>query len=98
MALWQEIRAIEDPEVRRGLLARIAKTMAGMYAKDIDGATTAGRRSRVFAICLGEYPAARSSRDLRVIEPGSPTMSTTSRVAGTVIHFSSTSSLAMGAA
>lgn len=25
-------------------------------------AATAGRRSRVFAICLGEYPAARSSR------------------------------------
>ena len=33
LALWKEIRAIEDPEVRRGLLQRIAKTMAGMYAR-----------------------------------------------------------------
>lgn len=52
MALWQEVRAIEDPEVRRGLLARIAKTMAGMYGPEVKGATTAERMeavSRIFS-------------------------------------------------
>jgi predicted ArsR family transcriptional regulator len=51
MALWQEVRAIEDPEVRRGLLQRIAKTMAKMYGEQITGSTTAERMhsvSRVF--------------------------------------------------
>ena len=37
---------------------------AGLPARPMrtSGAATAGRRSRVFAICLGEYPQARSSR------------------------------------
>lgn len=39
VALWQEIRAIRDPEVRRGLLQRVAKRMAVMYADTIDGKT-----------------------------------------------------------
>ncbi|MEX0939109.1 MAG: winged helix-turn-helix transcriptional regulator [Pirellulales bacterium] len=37
MTLWEEIRAIEDPEVRRGLLARIAEHMARAYAGQISG-------------------------------------------------------------
>jgi len=52
LALWQEIRAIEDPEVRRGLLARIARTLASMYQGQIEGQTTAERMqsvSRLFA-------------------------------------------------
>jgi predicted ArsR family transcriptional regulator len=52
LALWKEIRAIEDPEVRRGLLQRIAKTMAGMYGDQVSGTTTAERMrsvSQVFA-------------------------------------------------
>ena len=52
LALWQEVRGIEDPEVRRGLLQRIAKTMAKMYGTQVTGATTADRMqavSRVFA-------------------------------------------------
>jgi DeoR family suf operon transcriptional repressor len=52
LALWKEIRAIEDPEVRRGLLTRIAKTMASMYAGQVSGSTTADRMrsvSQVFA-------------------------------------------------
>lgn len=51
LALWHEVRAIEDPEVRRGLLQRIAKTMAQMYGEQITGETTAERMhavSRVF--------------------------------------------------
>ena len=52
LALWQEIRAIEDPEVRRGLLARVAKTMARMYTDQVSGSNTAERMrsvSRLFA-------------------------------------------------
>ena len=52
LALWNEIRAIKDPEVRRGLLQRVAKAMAGMYAGQVAGTTTAERMqsvSRVFA-------------------------------------------------
>jgi predicted ArsR family transcriptional regulator len=52
VALWNEIRSIEDPEVRRGLLQRVAKTMARMYGDQIHGTTTAERMasiSRVFA-------------------------------------------------
>ena len=39
VALWQEIRAIRDPEVRRGLLQRVAKRMAVMYADTVEGKT-----------------------------------------------------------
>ncbi len=52
MALWNEVRSIEDSEVRRGLLQRIAKTLAGMYGQQVTGATTAERMrsvSRLFA-------------------------------------------------
>ncbi|MEX2113762.1 MAG: winged helix-turn-helix transcriptional regulator [Pirellulales bacterium] len=52
VALWNEVRAIEDAEVRRGLLQRIAKSLAGMYGQRVSGATTAERMrsvSRLFA-------------------------------------------------
>jgi len=52
LALWQEIRAVKDPEVRRGLLQRIARTMAGMYGSQVRGDTTAEKMravSRLFA-------------------------------------------------
>jgi predicted ArsR family transcriptional regulator len=52
LALWKEIRAIEDPEVRRGLLQRIAKTMAQMYGDQVSGSTAAERMrsiSRIFS-------------------------------------------------
>ena len=41
IALWQEIRGIEDPEVRRGLLRRIASRMAEMYGERIAGTSVA---------------------------------------------------------
>jgi predicted ArsR family transcriptional regulator len=37
LALWQEVRAIKDPQVRGGLLKRLAKTLAGMYGGRLDG-------------------------------------------------------------
>jgi predicted ArsR family transcriptional regulator len=37
VALWQEIRGIEDLQVRKGLLQRVAKRLAVMYADKFDG-------------------------------------------------------------
>lgn len=37
MTLWQEIRAIDDPAVRRGLLRRVATSMAEKYAGQVKG-------------------------------------------------------------
>ena len=39
MALWQEVRAIKDPEVRTGLLQRIARRLADQYADRVTGET-----------------------------------------------------------
>lgn len=39
VALWEEIRAIKDPEVRKGLLTRISKRLADQYAEEITGDT-----------------------------------------------------------
>ena len=39
IALWQEIRAISDPEVRRGLIQRVSKRMASLYTEQITGDT-----------------------------------------------------------
>lgn len=47
IALWEEVRAIKDSEVRRGLLARISKRLAQDYAGEIEGSTTAERMQSV---------------------------------------------------
>ena len=39
MVLWDEIRSVADPNVRRGLLERLAKRMAAGYAGEIQGDT-----------------------------------------------------------
>lgn len=39
LVLWDELRSVKDPEVRRGLLARVAKSLAGMYAGRVEGET-----------------------------------------------------------
>src|SRR5258708_39285337 len=41
--LWEQIRSVKDPEVRRGLLQRIAEAMANLYRGRVRGATTAAR-------------------------------------------------------
>jgi DeoR family suf operon transcriptional repressor len=41
MVLWQEVREIKDPEVRRGLLTRLSKRLAELYAAKIRGNSTA---------------------------------------------------------
>lgn len=37
IALWMELRSIKDPEVRRGLLQRLSRRLAEMYADQIEG-------------------------------------------------------------
>lgn len=39
IALWQEVCGIQDPEIRRGLLGRLAKRLALMYADKVQGHT-----------------------------------------------------------
>jgi predicted ArsR family transcriptional regulator len=50
IALWREIRAVKDAETRRGLLERIAKTMARLYDQSIHGNSTAERMQSVSAL------------------------------------------------
>jgi predicted ArsR family transcriptional regulator len=40
ISLWQEIRAVPDPEFRRGLLKRIARRLTDQYAAQVRGETT----------------------------------------------------------
>lgn len=50
--LWEQIRTVTDPEVRRGLLQRIAGGMAQLYAGQVQGVTTSDRMEslqRLFA-------------------------------------------------
>ena len=54
MVLWQEIRSISEPSVRRGLIARLAKRMAGLYADRIAGRNRAGRGCSAVAEVFGE--------------------------------------------
>jgi DeoR family suf operon transcriptional repressor len=67
IALWHEVRAIEDPDVRRGLLQRLAHRMADMYGTQIQGQTLIermesaaklfGERDVPFEVdCSGELP------------------------------------------
>jgi len=47
LVLWQEIRSISEPAVRRGLIARLAKRMAGVYADRVQGDTVPARMQAV---------------------------------------------------
>jgi predicted ArsR family transcriptional regulator len=47
LALWHEVRMIKDPEVRNGLLQRIAKTVASLYGGRLQGGNTAERMQGV---------------------------------------------------
>jgi predicted ArsR family transcriptional regulator len=41
--LWDEIRSVKDPEIRRGLFQRLAGAMARFYSGRIKGSTTSAR-------------------------------------------------------
>ena len=45
--LGNEIRAVKDPQVRRGLLQRISKRMASMYSQFVRGGTTTERMESI---------------------------------------------------
>ena len=56
IALWDEIRSIEDPEVRRGLLQRLSSRLAEVYANEIEacgGGSELEPRMRAVAELLG---------------------------------------------
>ncbi len=48
--LWEEIRGIDSPEVRRGLLKRIATRLAETYANKVSGATPDERLASLAAL------------------------------------------------
>ncbi len=50
VALWDEIREIKDPEVRRGLLQRISSRLAAVYAGRVGGSTLEQRLESLAAV------------------------------------------------
>jgi predicted ArsR family transcriptional regulator len=50
VALWQEVRAVKDSEVRNGLLQRVAKSVADMYAERVTASAPAERMEQVAAL------------------------------------------------
>ena len=53
IALWEEVRQIEDADVRRGLLQRLSQRLAGFYRDQIEG-TTVVERLQAVAELFGE--------------------------------------------
>jgi predicted ArsR family transcriptional regulator len=47
LVLWREIRGVQAPDVRRGLLTRIGSAMAGAYRDRVTGATPQARLEHV---------------------------------------------------
>lgn len=47
MALWEEIRSIRDVEVRRGLLDRISRRLAEIYAGRIEGNSVEEKMAKI---------------------------------------------------
>ena len=47
LALWQEVRAIRDPEVRRGLFVRLADSLAQAYRPRVNGDSLDSRLEQV---------------------------------------------------
>jgi DeoR family transcriptional regulator, suf operon transcriptional repressor len=45
IVLWQEIKSVEDPNVRRGLLKRVADRMVTRYREEVTGDTLQDRMS-----------------------------------------------------
>lgn len=48
--LWQEVRAIDDPAVRVGLIKRVAEKLADRYADHVDGPDLAARMKSLMAL------------------------------------------------
>lgn len=64
LALWSEVRSIEDKEVRRGLLQRLASRMAELYAHRINGKNLENRMREVASFFVSrEVPFEVDSQD-----------------------------------
>jgi DeoR family suf operon transcriptional repressor len=51
--LWEEIKSVDDPAIRRGLLQRIASRFVERYRNDVAGETL-GERMKALANVMGE--------------------------------------------
>ncbi len=47
LALWDEIRSIDDPAIRRGLMQRLSHRLAGMVSAQVNDEALAGRMEQV---------------------------------------------------
>jgi len=47
VVLWNEIRSVREPAVRRGLISRIGSAMAGMYRNEVSGDTPGQRLEQI---------------------------------------------------
>jgi DeoR family transcriptional regulator, suf operon transcriptional repressor len=64
MALWTEIQKIDDPELRREALRRIARALATSYAGQVQGATVEERmRSVADLLAKRRIPASVETSD-----------------------------------
>ena len=70
IALWEEVRLISDPEVRQGLVRRLAARMAAKYSDDVHGLTKLDRmRSLSELLSKREIPlSVDESGDLPVLQ------------------------------
>jgi predicted ArsR family transcriptional regulator len=50
LAMWKEVRAVKDPEVRRGLIGRIAETLAAAYREKVQGESLTGKMESLAAV------------------------------------------------
>jgi predicted ArsR family transcriptional regulator len=66
IVLWDEIRGVKDPEVRRGLMERIASAMAVMYRDRVRGSTLSARMESLKSL-FGER---RVPLDVNLAGPG----------------------------
>ncbi len=46
-ALWEEVRLVQDPEVRRGLIQRLSHRLSQMYVGQVDGASIRERMEQL---------------------------------------------------
>jgi predicted ArsR family transcriptional regulator len=53
IVLWEEIKSMPDPEIRRGLLKRIADRFVDRYRESVNGETLADRMASVAGLMSG---------------------------------------------
>jgi len=53
LALWEEIRSIEDPQIKQGLISRLAKRLVDMYASEVNGNDIEDRIRELMALFMG---------------------------------------------